>query len=250
LIIRFGCWASKHISQVAYVSEKSQAQHHEIGYSKNNSCLIPNGFDTDKFKPSTEARINFRKELGVPSDAFVIGTVARYHPMKDQANFIKAAKILLNERPETIFVMVGHHVDEKNTELTTIINELGIADNIRLLGLRQDMHQITPALDILATSSAYGEAFPMVVGEAMSCGVPCVVTDIGDSGWIVGNTGRVVPPKDSDALAQAWHEIISMDSNAKQVLSESARIRIEDNFALRLIVEQYQNLYQRIAISA
>lgn len=84
----------------------------------------------------------------------------------------------------------------------------------------------------------------MVVGEAMSCGIPCVVTDIGDSAWIVGDTGKVVPPKNPTALAKGWQEIINLDSSAREDLGTSARSRIVENFALTSIVDQYQNLYQ------
>ncbi|MEO0015347.1 MAG: hypothetical protein RLZZ535_3736, partial [Cyanobacteriota bacterium] len=99
---------------------------------------------------------------------------------------------------------------------------------------------------ILTSSSAYGEAFPLVIGEAMSCEVPCVVTDIGDSAWIVGDTGKVVPPKNSTALAQAWQEVITMDTSAKADLGKFARKRIINKFSLISIVEQYENLYQSI----
>ena len=245
-IIRFGSWTSKYISKVAYVSEKSQAQHQKIGYSKANSCLVPNGFDTSKFKPDSEVRQKFRQELNISDDIFLIGSQARYHPMKDHANFLKAAKILLAECPETRFVMLGTNVDYENQTLTDLITELGIGDRVYLLGQRRDIPQITPALDILTSSSAFGEAFPLVIGEAMSCGVPCVVTDIGDSAWIVGDTGKVVPPKNPTALATAWQEMINLDPSARANLGKSARSRIVEKFSLDTIVEQYENLYQSV----
>jgi glycosyltransferase involved in cell wall biosynthesis len=245
-IIRFGSWSSKYVGQVAFVSEKSQAQHQQIGYSKANSCVIPNGFDTSKFKPSAEIRQNFRQELDITDQTFLIGSVARYHAMKDQANFLRAAHLLLAEYPETKFVMVGTDVDYENQALTSLIDTLGIGDNVHLLGQRSDIPQITPALDILTSSSAYGEAFPLVIGEAMSCEVTCVVTDIGDSGWIVGDTGKVIPPKNPTALAQAWQEVIMMDTSARADLAQSARNRIIKKFSLVSVVAQYEDLYQSL----
>jgi glycosyltransferase involved in cell wall biosynthesis len=244
IIIRFGSWSSKYAATVAFVSEKSQAQHQKIGYSQGNSCVIPNGFDTSKFKPSTEIRQKFRQALNIADDTFLIGSVARYHPMKDHANFLQAAKVLLAEYPETKFVMVGTNVDEQNQALTSLIDTLDIGNKVFLLGQRSDIPQITPALDILTSSSAYGEAFPLVIGEAMSCEVPCVVTDIGDSGWIVGDSGKVVPPKNPDALAKAWQEVLTLDSSARINLGKSARTRIVENFSLVSIVDQYEHLYQ------
>ncbi|NJL51557.1 MAG: glycosyltransferase [Hydrococcus sp. SU_1_0] len=243
-VIRFGSWSSRYVAQVAFVSEKSQAQHQQIGYSKVNSCVIPNGFDTSKFKPSAEIRQKFRQELHIDEHTFLIGSVARYHAMKDHANFLRAAHLLLAEYPETKFVMVGTNVDYENQALTSLIDTLGIGDNVYLLGQRSDIPQITPALDILTSSSAYGEAFPLVIGEAMCSEVPCVVTDIGDSGWIVSDTGKIVPPKNSTALAQAWQEVITMDTSAKADLGRLARNRIIDKFSLISIVNQYEHLYQ------
>ena len=184
------------------------------------------------------------QELKIPETSFLIGSMARYHPMKDHANFLKAASLLLTEFPETEFVMVGNQVDYENETLTNLIKELGIGDRVHLLGQRGDIPQITPALDILTSSSAYGEAFPLVIGEAMSCEVPCVVTDIGDSAWIVGDTGRVVPPKNPRALAEAWQEILTMERSARVSLGKSARNRIVTKFSLASVVEQYEHLYQ------
>ena len=245
-IIRFGSWSSKYISKTAYVSEKSQGQHQKLGYSTSNSCVVPNGFDTSNFQPSSAVRHKFRQELGISDDTFLIGSLARYHPMKDHANLLQAAKVLLTNSPDTKFVLIGTNVDNNNQTLTDLITQLGINDSLYLLGQRRDIPQITPALDVLTSSSAYGEAFPLVIGEAMSCGVPCVVTDIGDSGWIVADTGKVVPPKNPVALAKAWQEIIDLNPIAREKMGRAARERITEKFALDSIVNQYETIYQNV----
>lgn len=245
-IIRFGSWSSKYVSKVAYVSEKSQGQHQKLGYSQANSCVVPNGFDTSNFQPSVQVRQKFRQELGIGDDTFLIGSVARYHPMKDHANLLQAAKILLRDRPETKFALIGTDVDCQNSALTDLITELDVKDSVYLLGQRRDIPQITPALDILTSSSAFGEAFPLVIGEAMSCGVPCVVTDLGDSGWIVADTGKVVPPKNPVALAKAWQETIDLEPAARAELGRAARRRVMEKFALDSIVNQYEDIYRSV----
>ena len=245
-IIRFGSWSSKYVSKVAYVSEKSQGQHQKLGYNEKNACVVPNGFDLSKFQPSQEIRQKFRQELGIGNDTFLIGSLARYHPMKDHANLLRAAKILLDRSPNTKFVLIGTNVDNNNSALTDLIAELGIGKNIYLLGQRRDIPEITPALDLLASSSAFGEAFPLVIGEAMACGIPCVVTDIGDSAWIIGDTGKAVPPKNPEALAQAWQEIIDLDASKREEKSKAARNRIVEKFALDSIVNRYENIYQSV----
>ena len=203
-------------------------------------------FETSKFKPSELARQKFRQEIGIDENTFLIGSMARYSPMKDHANFIRAAGVLLQNYPKAKFVMIGNEVDNDNEALTNLIAELGIGKSIYLLGLRRDIPEITPALDILASSSAFGEAFPLVIGEAMSCEVPCVVTDIGDSSFIVGDTGRIVPPKNPVALAQGWQEIMEMEPTVRADLCKAARTRIVEKFSLETVVEQYEQLYQDV----
>ena len=101
-------------------------------------------------------------------------------------------------------------------------------------------------MDIASSSSSYGEGFPNVVGEAMSCEVPCVVTDVGDSAYIVGNTGRVVPVKNPDVLAKAWLELIKMKAAKRRELGAAARKRIINSFDLKDIVLRYEDMYKAI----
>jgi glycosyltransferase involved in cell wall biosynthesis len=141
------------------------------------------------------------------------------------------------------FLLAGREVDQNNNALVTLIRELGIADRVQLLGERADIPRLTAALDIHTMSSLYGESFPVIVGEAMACGVPCVVTDVGDSGWLVGNTGRIVTPGKPDELATAWKELLEMGSEERRALGMAARVRVADNFSLASIVNQYDELY-------
>lgn len=244
-IIKFCANLSKCINQVIFVSQISKAQHEEQGYCSENSCVIPNGFDTSLFKPSVAARLEIRSELGLQENAFLIGLIGRFHPMKDHANFLKAAALLLKKNPNKHFILAGKNVDSNNHILLQLIHDLGIINHVHLLGERRDIPRLTAALDIVSLSSAYGEAFPLVIGEAMSCGVPCVVTSIGDSAWIVGDTGRFVPPRSADALANAWQELIDLGVERRQILGKAARKRIIESFSLETVVSQYEKLYER-----
>lgn len=248
-IIKFSAITSKFAKKIIYVSQNSKIQHEAIKYNCNNSCVIPNGFDTSLFQPSLEARLSLRSELNLPSKSFLIGLICRYHPMKDHANFLKAAALLLNKFPDVHFILVGSKVDRENSTLNKLINDLEIFNRVHLLGQRKDMPRVTAALDILTSASAYGEAFPLAIGEAMSCGVPCVVTDIGDSAWIVSDTGRVVPPKNSEALANTWQELIVLGSEGRKALGQTARSRIIKSFSLESVVSKYEELYASLPIS-
>src|SRR5262249_27075309 len=108
-------------------------------------------------------------------------------------------------------------------------------------------HQVAAALDVAVSSSAFGEGFPNVIGEAMSCGVPCVVTDVGDSSFVVGDTGQVVAPRDSEALANALRGMLEMRESQRREMGLSARRRIVEKYSLDAIVRQYESLYQVVS---
>jgi glycosyltransferase involved in cell wall biosynthesis len=108
------------------------------------------------------------------------------------------------------------------------------------------MPRFFAGIDIATTSFAGNEAFPLVIGEAMACGAPCVVTDVGDSALIVGETGRVVPPRNPDALATAWRELIEAGPGVRRHLGMTAKRRVQQHFALPVVVERYQTVYAQL----
>ena len=232
-------------NKVIYNSKISAKQHEKVGYRTDKSVVIPNGFETEIFTPSEEAVSYVRRELAIPLNTLLIGLIGRYHPVKDHPSFLEAAALLLKNYPDLTvqFVLSGAEVDCDNQSLCGLVKELGLVDRIHLLGERQDIPRLTAALDI-ASCSSYTEAFPNVIGEAMSCGVPCVVTDVGDSAWIVGNTGRVVPPRNPEALANAWKELIDQGAEGREVLGKAARARIIEYFSIDSVVAQYESLYE------
>ncbi|HEV2915761.1 MAG TPA: glycosyltransferase [Pyrinomonadaceae bacterium] len=237
---------SKRPARILYNSRTSSAQHTAIGYSAEKTLVIPNGFDTELFAPSREARLSVRSELGVAENTFLIGLVGRFHPMKGHAHFLRAAKRLLKTYPDVQFVLSGKDVSWANISLCELVQTLGLVERVHLLGERQDMPRITAALDIASSSSSYGEGFPNVIGEAMSCAVPCVVTDVSDLPWVVGETGRVVPPRNPEALARAWADLIELGTEGREALGAAARARVIQYFPLGSVVAQYEALYESV----
>jgi len=233
--------------QIIYNSQVSATQHEKIGYRATKRSIVPNGFDTEIFVPSLDAFNSVRQELRIPLDTTLIGLIGRYAPEKDHANFLQAAALLLKKFPQlnVQFVLVGSGVDENNQILYRLVQELGLIKHTHLLGEREDIPRLTAALDI-ASSSSYTEAFPNVIGEAMSCAVPCVVTDVGDSARIVGNTGRIVPPRSPQLLADAWKDSIDLDVEGRKLLGKAARSRIIECFSLSAVVSQYESLYEGV----
>ncbi len=224
-----------------------QLDHERFGYRARRWTIIPNGFDVDLFSLCTHGCSDLRRNLGLPANIPLIGLVARFHPKKDHANFLAAAGQLHKLHPEVDFVLVGKGSDANNLDLMNQINAMGLANQFHLLGERSDVAALTRILDIATSSSAYGEGFPNAVGEAMACGVPCVVTDVGDSAYLVGKTGEVVPPGNSTALAAAWHKILSLSDSDCQTLGRAARQRIVSHFSLAEIVRQYEQFYLELA---
>jgi len=245
-IIRMGSRLSRFPASILYNSHVSASQHEQLGYDHRKSTVIPNGFDSNLFKPSIEARLKVRGLLGLESEAFLIGLIGRYHLMKDHHTFIKAAGRLASIRPEIRFVMAGRDVDQNNYNLMGLIESAGLTGKVYMLGERSDMQEITAALDIATSSSAWGEGFPNVIGEAMSCGIPCVVTDVGDSARVVGQTGVVVPPKDYYALMQAWLRLLEAGSERLAVIGRSARDRVLKEFSLNNVVRKYEDQYREV----
>jgi glycosyltransferase involved in cell wall biosynthesis len=239
---------SHHIpKRIVCCSDASRRVHAGFGYAEQKMEVIYNGFDLRQFQPDAGARISLRRELGLSAGTPLVGMAARFHPQKDHQNFVEAAARLHAWAPDVHFLLCGRDVNRENQELMSWINARpgGLGSVCHLLGIRKDMPRVFAALD-LATLSSVTEAFPIAIGEAMGCGTLCVVTDVGDSAAIVGDTGKVVPPNDPQALAEAWREVLAMGPAAREQMGLAARQRVEGRFGIGAIVERYQELYQRV----
>jgi glycosyltransferase involved in cell wall biosynthesis len=236
-------------SAVVANSQAGVHVHQALGYKPKKWVWIPNSLQLTQFKPEPEARERLRRDLRLDSDAFLIGLVARFDPMKDHANFIRAGGLISAENPNTNFVLVGQALDSANEHLMSKLRAVGVENRFHLLGLRDDVARITAGLDIACSSSAYGEGTSNSVAEAMACGVPCVVTDVGDSALLVGDTGKVVPPRDPQAFANACLELIALSPQCRSALGTRARRRVERDFSIAATVARYEDLYQSFAQS-
>jgi glycosyltransferase involved in cell wall biosynthesis len=207
----------------------------EKGYVSEKMVVISNGIDTEKFQPDLSMRSIVRAEWGVSEATILIGLVGRLDPMKDHPNFFKAASQLVKEKQALQFVCIGVGSELYTQQLVQLTKTLGISEQIIWAGGRSDMSAVFNALDISCSASAYGEGFPNIIGEAMACGVPCVVTDVGDSAWIVGELGIVVPPQNSIsleiALKTAIDHALSDQDNSAQI-----RQRIVDHFSVQKLI--------------
>ena len=224
-------------------SDRARTVHAALGYRKDIMVTIPNGFDLVQFRPDAMARHSLRSELGISSASPVIGLVGRFDPQKDVSNFLLAGRRLQDSNGGVHLVICGREMDHNNSKLSQLVAEAGVPGNLHLLGPRHDTARIMNGLDILVSSSAFGEGFPNVVGEAMACGTPCVVTDVGDSGAIVGDTGFCVPPRQPQALASAIESMLREGSRGLQDRGRRARSRVEENYSIEAIAQRYEAYY-------
>jgi glycosyltransferase involved in cell wall biosynthesis len=249
MVVAMAAKLSGYPDSIIFNSYAGRQYHRSIGYEPKRWEVIPNGFDLEAFKPDEKARIGLRDELGLPEKSLLIGLIARFDPMKDHRNYFLAARHLLSTeegKGEVHFVLAGFGVDVGNVTMKRVISECRLDAQVHLLGERTDIPFVTSALDI-ASSSSLGEGFPNVIGEAMACGVPCAVTDVGDSAWLVGDTGRIVPPGDPIALAGAWCELIRMGKDRRRSIGEAARRRIVEGFSIDVMVRRYEMIYEALA---
>jgi glycosyltransferase involved in cell wall biosynthesis len=218
--------------------------HSTLGYSEEKMLVIPNGFDLDAFQPDHDARKSVCKELGLDEKTYLVGLVARFHPQKDHHNFIRAAELIRKNISSAHFVLCGDAINNENDRLIQWIKQAGLGKCFHLLGIRTDVPHLVAAMDVAISSSLGGEGFPNVVGEAMACAVPCVVTDVGDSALIVGDAGRVVAAKDPEALAAAIIELLQAPPEFREKLGKQARLRVKKNYSLDNIVKEYEAVYR------
>lgn len=206
------------------------------GFPTKAMVVQPNGIDCERHAPDAMARSRLRAELGVGDEEVVIGMVGRLDPMKDHPNFLRAAADLAAEVRQVRFICVGGGPDDYAAELRRLADELGLASRVIWTGVRTDVAALYNAFDIVTLSSRYGEGFPNVVGEAMACGLPCVVTDVGDAARVVGDTGIVVPIETPRALADGWRAVLAGGPQARAERGVRARQRIESEFPTRAMI--------------
>lgn len=223
-------------------SQDGQRYHERIGYHPKRWVNIANGVDLQRFRPRRGEQAILRTRLGLPADAAVIGLIARYHPMKDIETFLRAAARFQQDHENVKFVLCGDGLSPDNTPLARLVRTLDLERNIVPLGPRSDIELIYPALDVLTLCSIYGEGFPNVLCEAMACDVPCVATDVGDSAAIIGDSGLIVPRRDPEAIARAWHGLLE-----KRPGTESVRSRVAACYSLEKMCARYESFYRSLA---
>ena len=239
-VVRWCAWFSRWVPhRIVSCSIRAILVHREFGYADRFS-YIPNGLELSAYVPDPQIRNSVRERLGFHSGQRVIGHVGRLHPQKDYPTLLAAFRQLRSETVSVHLLLAGTGLSMENAQFTQLLGAKPQA--IVALGSRLDIPQLLQAMDVFALSSV-GEAFPNAVAEAMAAGVPCVVTDVGDSAEIVGDTGWVVPASDPMALSAALVSALAESPLVRAARGIAARKRIEQNYTIERMVDAYERVW-------
>lgn len=241
-LIRLLAWMSGSTSAISYCSRISAAQHEALGFDPAKRVVIPNGIDCNEFKPRAGARERLCAAFGIPTERLILGNVARAHPMKNHEAFVRTLARLREDGHDVHGVIVGAGHEEGAAR--RMARTLGIDHRLATPGPRPDVAELLPGLDVFVLSSAWGEAFPLSVAEAMASGVPAVATDVGDCSWLVGDNTMISKPKEPDAQAAVLRRIFELSPSERRGLGLMARARIIENFSLRKYTDSHIGLYE------
>lgn len=242
LSLKLTCRLARFADAIIANSHVGCEHHVALGYPAQKTVVISNGIDTKRFRPDPKSRDRIRAEWGVSEHEKLIGLVGRLDPMKDHSTFLSAAAFLVREGKQFRFVCVGDGPIEYRATLQELSRTLGLEECMTWVSARADVSDIYSALDLLVNSSSFGEGFSNVIGEAMACGVPCVVTNVGDSSWVVGDLGEVVPPKNSLALAEAIQRLL----NQKPFDPGQIRQRVVDQLSVNSLVTNTEHVLSNL----
>jgi len=234
-------------------SSRSAELHARLGYAAVPNAVIHNGYDPDAFRPDEASRAATRRDLDIDHGTFLIGSVARWHAQKDIPNLLQAMRLLLDRGLAAKCLLVGTGLDSRNADLRREVEAAGLTNAMILAGAQANVQDYYRALDLHMLASSGSEAFPNVVAESMLCGTPNVVTDVGDSAVMVADSGWVVPPRNSVALAKAIadaHGEWSANRGRWEKRRTDARSRIADRFTFECMVEAYRDVWLRVASQA
>ncbi len=194
--VRVSAKLSPFVDGILYNSRIALEAHQQFGFRSRRTQLVSNGIDLDRFRFDPVSRAAVRRSLGLPDDAIAVIAVGRNDPMKNWAGMLAAADAVADRN--IWLVAVGEGTER-----------LPAGPQRCLLGRRDDMPALYSAAEIFMLASHFGEGTSVALCEAMACGLPVIVTEVGDNGLIARDAGIVVPPRDVDALKQALLELAS-----------------------------------------
>lgn len=229
----------KYVRHVLYVSDFSKLTHEAFGFPKSKSFRIDNGLVVGDYKVSSKAR----ESLTGPN-RFLIGHVARYHPIKNHRLFLEALRCLLENGYDFTAVMVGNGVDDSNSKLVADVIDLGLDHVVELRGEVSDMHELYSEIDVLVLTSR-AESAPRVILESLASGVPVISTDVGDAKAMIGKYGIVT---DSHPASVGEGIICQVDQLRNGVfVADCAHEYVVSRYSMDKIIGEYSLLIEKLS---
>jgi len=222
-------------------ANKSIQQLIKYGYKNNSFILIPNGFDTNYWKRDLNNRKIERNKLGINENEFVIGYVGRYHPMKNIIFLFESFYKLSIKNPTVKLIIVGQNINHYNLKEKSIIDMIP-ENRVLIIDNKEDVKNYYHTFDLLILCSAWGEGFPNVLGEAMSCELCCISTPVGDTPDILKDVGYLVPINDVDTITDKVKECIDNPERLLK-LGRNARTKIKNEYSIEKTLNAYLNIY-------
>ena len=214
--------------KIVVVSKSAKINCKNFGYNQKKLVLINNGYDLSVYKSNHMEKNLFRKKFNLKPKIPIIGNVARFAPMKDHLNLLQSLSLLKQKNINFFCLLAGSNIDKNNDELVNQLKKLNLFNHVKLLGRQKNITKIMNTLDLYVQSSKYGEGFPNVVAEAMAHEIPCVATDVGDAKFIIGQTGWIVPQKNSLKLALSLRNaFLKINSKEWKNRCKQSRVRIK-----------------------
>jgi glycosyltransferase involved in cell wall biosynthesis len=234
-------WVSTYARMVAVSEDLKGFIVEQTGMSEDRVQVIYNGVDDAAADTSQVSQ--YRRDLGIPDDDWVVGVVGNLYPVKGHTYLLDAIPQILQTCPNTTFLLIGR--GELEVSLKTQAKTLGIENKVRFLGLRQDVPKLLALMDLFAMPSL-SEGLSIALLEAMAAGKPVVVTRVGGNPELVveGRTGYLVPAQDAQALAQAMLALLG-DPNQTRTFGARAKQLVQERFTLSHMASQYLKLYQQ-----
>ena len=222
---------------ITAVSQYLADETHLVFGVRKNVDVVSNFVDTSRFQPA-----GFEREWHQqPDRERVLVHASNFRPVKRIADVVRAFATISRQLPARL-LLLGDGPDREHA--LAVAADLGCQHRVEHLGMRDDLDQLLPTTDLFLSASQT-ESFGLSMLEAMSCGVPCVSTAVGGVAEVIGDTGRLVPFAEPDAMAAAAIEVLS-DATLHRSLAAAARARAIERFATDRIVSQYEAIYERV----
>lgn len=238
--------SSNYPERIICCSRSAYDTHKLLGYDESKMLIIENGIDTSGLSVVPGARQSVYSELGLSDSDKTIGMFARFNPQKDHKTFVEAAGRLALEKPDVHFILGGEMIDNDNDVLMKWIEANAMQGRFHLVGPRHDIPRYLSAVDLVTLTSAFGEALPMILLEAVCCGAPCVATNVGDISILLGGWGIVVAPGDAEALAAGWAKVLEWTPQFKNDMLAKARDTVETRYGIERMINNYHDAYLEI----